>query len=161
VYKVFSYFKREADAVSISLSLCATPSFVSVTISLCRFILNAKYLRAWMTVTNKHVGGRGRLQRDIIYGEITQSFLFLSDVKLLRLGCRSNTCGLRRVSALLVFYRSYGSQNTVQCSSQCIKMPPIVSKLKGEKMFSVSLYMLRQTLCRLALSTFSSPLTVT
>jgi hypothetical protein len=31
-----------------------------------------------------------------------------------------------------------------------MKMPPIVLKLKGEKMFSVTLYMLRQTLCRLA-----------
>jgi hypothetical protein len=29
-------------------------------------------------------------------------------------------------------------------------MPPIVSKLKGREMFSVILYMLRQTLCRLA-----------
>jgi hypothetical protein len=29
-------------------------------------------------------------------------------------------------------------------------MTPIVSKLKGEKVFSVALYMLRQTLCRLA-----------
>jgi hypothetical protein len=29
-------------------------------------------------------------------------------------------------------------------------MPPIMSKLKGEKMFSVTLYMLKQTLCRLA-----------
>jgi hypothetical protein len=30
------------------------------------------------------------------------------------------------------------------------KMPPIVSKLKGEKFFSVTLYVLRETLCRLA-----------
>jgi hypothetical protein len=29
-------------------------------------------------------------------------------------------------------------------------MPPIVLKLKGEKMFSVALYMPRLTLCRLA-----------
>jgi hypothetical protein len=31
-----------------------------------------------------------------------------------------------------------------------MKMPPIVLKLKGEKKFSVTLYMLRQALCRLA-----------
>jgi hypothetical protein len=54
------------------------------------------------------------------------------------------------VAALLVVYSSFGSQNTVLCRSQCMKMPPIVLKLKGEKMFSVALYMLRQTLCRLA-----------
>jgi hypothetical protein len=67
-----------------------------------------------MTVTNTHVGGRGRPRNDSTYGEITQSFLVLvSDVKLLRLGCRSSACGLRRVPALLVFYSSVGSQNTV------------------------------------------------
>jgi hypothetical protein len=47
----------------------------------------------------------------------------LSDVKLLRLGCRSSACGLRCVPALLVFYSSFGSQNTVQCKNQCMKMP--------------------------------------
>jgi hypothetical protein len=71
-------------------------------------------------------------------------------VKLLHLSCTSSACGLRHVPALLVCYSSFGSQNTVQCKSQCIKMPPTVSKLKGKKMFSVALYMLRQTLCRLA-----------
>jgi hypothetical protein len=99
-----------------------------------------------LTVTNTHVGGRGRPQSDSTYGEITQSFLVILDVKLLRLSCRSSACGLRRVPALLVFYSSFGSQNTVQC----IKIPLIVSKLKGKTMFSVTLYMLRQALCHLA-----------
>jgi hypothetical protein len=34
--------------------------------------------------------------------------------------------------------------------SKCVKMPPIVSKLKGSKLFSVTLNTLRQTLCRFA-----------
>jgi hypothetical protein len=74
----------------------------------------------------------------------------LSDVKWLRLGCRSSACGLRHVPALLVFYSYFGSQNAVWCKSQCVKMPPIMSKLKGEKMFSLTRKMLRKTRCRLA-----------
>jgi hypothetical protein len=88
-----------------------------------------------MTVTNALVGGRGRPRSDSTYGEITQSFLVLSHVKLLLLGCRSSACGLRRVPVLLVFYSSFGSQNTLQCKSQCTKMPPIMSKLKEKKHF--------------------------
>jgi hypothetical protein len=49
-------------------------------------------------------------------------------------------CGLRRVPALLVFYSSVGSQNTVQCKSQRMKMP-IVSKLKeGKNVFSYTIH---------------------
>jgi hypothetical protein len=88
----------------------------------------------------------------------------LPDVKLLRLGCISSACGLRRVPALLVFYSSFGSQNTVQCKSLCIKIPPIVSKLKGEK-YSQLHYIcsdrLFADLLPLALSIFPSPLSVT
>lgn len=62
-----------------------------------------------------------------------QSFLILSDVKLLHLGCRSSTCRLRCVPALLVSYNSFGPKNTVWCKSNYIKMPKIVLKLKGKK----------------------------
>jgi hypothetical protein len=82
-------------------------------------------------------------------------------VTLLRLGCRSRACGLRRVPALLVFYSSFSSQNTLQCRSQCIKNATDCVEIKRVKMFSVTLYMLRQTLCRLALFIFPSPLSVT
>jgi hypothetical protein len=37
------------------------------------------------------------------------------------------------VPALLVFYGSFGLENTVLCEIQRVKMPPILSKLKGEK----------------------------
>jgi hypothetical protein len=75
----------------------------------------------------------------------------LLDVKLLRLGCRSSAYVLRRVSALLEFYSSFGPQNTVWWKSQCIKMPPTVSKLKRKDVFSYTLGPRTQTLCRLAL----------
>jgi hypothetical protein len=52
-------------------------------------------------------------------------------VKLLRLGCRSSACVLRRVPALRQFYCSFGSRNALWCESQCIEMPPTVSKLRG------------------------------
>jgi hypothetical protein len=39
-----------------------------------------------------HVAGRGRPQSDVTYREITECLLVLSDVKLLRLGCRSSAC---------------------------------------------------------------------
>jgi hypothetical protein len=61
----------------------------------------------------KYTYGGGGAQRDSLYGEITQSFLLLLDVKLLRLGCRISACGLMRVPALLVFYCSFCSQNIV------------------------------------------------
>jgi hypothetical protein len=77
----------------------------------------------------------------------------LSDVKLSRLGCRSSTYGLRRMPALLAFYSSFVSSITMKCSSQCIKMPPVLSKLKGKKtMSSLIVRMLRQTIWRLASS---------
>jgi hypothetical protein len=63
----------------------------------------------------------------------------LWDVKFLRLGCRCSACGSRRVPALLVFYSYFGSQNTVHFKSQCMKMPPIMSKLKGF-FFSYTVY---------------------
>jgi hypothetical protein len=50
---------------------------------------------------------------------------------------RSSACGLTRVPALLAFYSSFPSQNTVLCKSQCKKMPPIVMKLKREKCFQL------------------------
>jgi hypothetical protein len=93
------------------------------------------------------VGGRARPLSDSTYGEVTQSFLLLSNVKLLRLGCRSSAFGKSRVPALLVFYSSFSSQNTMLCKSHCIKIPPIMSKLKGEKMFHKTC---SDTLCGLA-----------
>jgi hypothetical protein len=54
---------------------------------------------------------------------------------LLRLRRRSSACVLRRVPALLVFYSSFGSQNTMQCKSESIKMPSTVLILKREKRF--------------------------
>jgi hypothetical protein len=87
--------------------------------------MDAKYFRASMTVTNTQVGGGGRPRSDSTYGEITQSFLVLSDVKLLRLGCRSSACELRRVSALLVFYSSFvhKMQGSVKvCVSKCHRL---------------------------------------
>jgi hypothetical protein len=60
-------------------------------------------------------------------GDILYSLLcLLADVKLLRLGCRISACGLRLASVSLVFYSSFGSQNTLQCAIQRMKMPPTV-----------------------------------
>jgi hypothetical protein len=54
------------------------------------------------------------------------------------------------VSALREFCSSGGAQNTVQCKSQCVKMPPIVSKLKGGKnVFSDTVHGWSDKLCRL------------
>jgi hypothetical protein len=101
----------------------------------------------------KYEGWRGRRRSNITWGEITQSFLVLSDVKLLCLGCKSSACRLRRVPALLVFYSSFDLQNTVSCKSQCIRMPPIVPRLKG-KMFSDRFFLV---LLPLAFSVIHSP----
>jgi hypothetical protein len=117
-----------------------------------------------MTVTNTHVGGRGRPRSESTYGKITQSFLALLDAKLLHSGCRSSACGLRGVPASLVFYCSFGSQNTVHWKSQCMKMPPIVSKIKrGKNVFSCTIHAqtLFADLLPLALSIFPYPLSVT
>lgn len=64
------------------------------------------------TITNIHVGGKGRPWSNSTYREITKSHLVQSDVKLLCLACRSSASGLRQLSALLVFYTSHGSENT-------------------------------------------------
>jgi hypothetical protein len=78
------------------------------------YTVDAKQLQAWMTITNTHVGGRRRPQSDSTYKEITQSFFVLSDVKLLHFGCRSSTCGLRHVPALLGF--TVPLFHKIQCS---------------------------------------------
>jgi hypothetical protein len=85
----------------------------------------------------------------------------VSYVKLLRSGCRSSACGLRRVPVLPVFYSSVGSQNIVECKSHCIKMQPIVWKLKGENVFSYTVHAQTTVLLSLAPSIFPSPLSVT
>jgi hypothetical protein len=65
-----------------------------------------------MTV-NTHVRARGN-RKAIAHTERQLSpSLYTMDVKLLRLDYRSSACELRRVPALLVFYTSFGSQNTL------------------------------------------------
>jgi hypothetical protein len=84
-------------------------------------------------------GREGEDREPIAHTERESSLYILSDVILLRLGCRSNACGFRRVLALLVFYSSFATQNTVYCKSQCVKLPPILSRLRGRKnVFSYS-----------------------
>jgi hypothetical protein len=108
----------------------------------CIFYLKVYCCCGYITVSNISIHCyaefREHIQRD---NPVLPCFLSdVKSVKLLRLGCRSSACGFRRVPTLLVFYSSFGSQNIVQCRSQCIKMPPIMPKLKRENVFSKSIH---------------------
>jgi hypothetical protein len=123
--------------------------------------MDATYLRAWITVTNAHERGGGRTAEWYhIRRDNPVLPCFLSDVKLLRFGCRSSVCGLRRVSALLVFCSSFGSQNSVVQKSVCQNAIDYV-EIKGEKCFQLHYTCsdrLSVVLLPLALSMFRSPL---
>jgi hypothetical protein len=107
------FISYELNSVSLSLTLYFGIGLYrrfSSTRLINRTVEHSNSELGWPLQTHTWEGGE---DREAIWRDNPVLPCLLSGVKLLRLGCGSSACGLRRVPALLVFYSSFSSQNTV------------------------------------------------
>jgi hypothetical protein len=112
MFQVSRFWKA---AVLILHCWCPRKSFVSRrSLSKTNAWCSGRNINPSLNDRYKYTCGRGRPRSDSTYGDNSVLSCVLSDVKLLRLGCRSSACRLRRVPALLVFCSAFFHK--MQCS---------------------------------------------